>query len=114
MSADGQAELNYLCSGCLTPTPAAESTVIPRWKPEVQQVITSYRCTGCRPQALDDLRAAIASEDDAVSENFCDFLARRGYVRDSETIRSAEPGLRRTYLGRLVDAVESGALVFEP
>jgi hypothetical protein len=52
--------------------------------------------------------------DADVRASFCDFLARRGYSKDVETIRAASPEQQETWLLRLVDAVESGALELEP
>ena len=105
-------EVFFLCSRCRTPTPQAECTVLPGWNAGVGQVITNYRCTACRAPSLAELRSAIAEAE--VRHSFCDFLARRGYGKDAETIRAAPPEQQQTWLLRLVDAVESGALAFEP
>ena len=105
-------EVFFMCSGCRTPTPQAESSVLPGWNAQLGQVITNYRCSACRNASLAELRSALAGAE--VRAGFCDFLARRGYAKDAETIRAAPPEQQETWLLRLVDAVESGALELEP
>ena len=59
------------------------------------------------------MRVLVIADPD-VRSSFCDFLERRGYGRDAETIHQAEPGLQQTYLIRVLDAIESGELILEP
>lgn len=106
-------EYLLLCSGCRTPTPAHDATVIPRWNPDAGTVWTSYRCAKCLPQALDELRALVADRAE-VRASFCDFLDGRGYQKDVATIRAAAPELQTTYLTRVLDAVQDGRLILEP
>lgn len=112
MTEEETPEVFFLCSRCRTPTPQREVSVLPGWNAGVQQVITNYRCATCRDASLAELRSAIAAPEARAS--FCDFLARRGYSKDAETIRAAPPEQQEAWLLRLVDAVESRALEFEP
>jgi hypothetical protein len=105
-------EVFFLCSRCRTPTPEADTTVLPGWNPGLGQVITNYRCSVCRDASLAELRSAMAAPEARAS--FCDFLSRRGYGKDAETIRAASPEQQEAWLLRLVDAVAAGALEFEP
>lgn len=107
-------EHNLLCSACYTPCPAAEAHVVPRWNPELRKVITAYRCGSCWLPSLAELRAVLRAGDGEVQQSFCDFLGRRGYERDAETLRSWPAGERLTGLLRIVDAVEDSTLVFDP
>ena len=106
-------EYSLLCSACYTPCAGASAHVMPRWNPDAQTVWTTYRCDNCWHGSLAEMREAVRAHAE-VRLGFCDFLARRGYEKDAETIRAAEPELQQTYLIRVIDAVESGALVFEP
>jgi len=112
MTDDETPEVFFMCSRCRTPTPQAESAVLPGWNPALRQVITNYRCLACREASLAELRGAIA--DAEVRGSFCDFLAGRGYGKDAETIRAAPPEQQEAWLLRLVDAVASGALQLAP
>ena len=46
--------------------------------------------------------------------NFCDFLARHGYSKDADMIRSAPSGQRQAYLLAILDAVQAETIVFHP
>jgi hypothetical protein len=41
-------------------------------------------------------------------------MARRGYERDAETIRTAPADFQATYLTRVIDGIEDGRLVLDP
>lgn len=105
-------EYSLLCSACHTPCTGADAHVIPHWNASMRMVVTTYRCGQCWIGSLAAMRDAMP--DAEVRLGFCDFLTRRGYEKDAETIRAAEPELQQTWLIRLIDAIESGDLVFEP
>lgn len=110
---DESPEYSLLCSACYTPCTGAEAHVIPWWNTTARMVVTTYRCEQCWIGSLAELREAVKAEAE-VRISFCDFLSRRGYEKDAETIRSAEPDLQQTYLIRVIDAIETGELVFGP
>ena len=87
--------------------------MVPRWRSDVGGVITAYRCGNCWLASLDELRVALGS-DAAVQLAFCDFLARRGYEHDAETLRAAPGAERLTKLLAVVDAVQAERLRFDP
>ena len=112
MTPDPQ-EYSLLCSACHTPCTGAEAHVIPHWNAVMRMVVTTYRCGRCWIGSLVEMRSAVRTDAD-VRLGFCDFLTRRGYEKDAETIRAAEPELQQTYLIRVIDAVQSGDLVLDP
>ena len=113
MIEENQESYNLLCSACHTPCSADQAHVVPGWNPAVRRVWTTYRCDNCWRESLAALREAVTS-DAEVGPSFCDFLSRRGYGKDAETIRAAPAALQQTYLLRLIDAIETGQLVLEP
>jgi hypothetical protein len=102
-----------MCSACHTPCPSTEAHVIARWNPARQMMLTAYRCGGCWPAALVELRDVVASGQADIHEALCDFLARRGYD-DVDTIRNSAPATRQAFLLKVVDAVEDGRIIFHP
>ena len=80
----------------------------------MQKILTTYRCNNCWLKSLAELRTLVASGEDEVQVSFCDFLARHGYTRDSETIRVASHEQREAWLLSIIDAVQVGDLVFQP
>ena len=113
MIEENQEPYSLLCSACYSPCSGDQAHVVPRWNPAVRRVWTTYRCDNCWHQSLAELRDAVTS-DAEVGSSFCDFLSRRGYDKDAETIRAAPAALQQTYLLRLIDAIETGQLVLEP
>jgi hypothetical protein len=111
---DEPAAYNLLCSACLTPCPAAEAHVVPRWNPGLRRVITAYRCGNCWVASLVELRSAVASSDAEVRSSFCDFLAGRGETQAAELIRGAPPDEQQAKLFRLIDALEAGEITLDP
>jgi hypothetical protein len=105
---------NLMCSACFTPCAGADAHVIPRWNADQRSIFTTYRCSNCWLSSLAELREAVTSGDTEVRASFCDFLARHGYKKDSETIRQAPSDLQQTHLLRVIDAVQGGVLVFDP
>lgn len=101
-----------MCSACYAPTPAQQAHVVPRWNPQMQSVVTAYRCHDCWPASLDELRASICSGDE-VQNGVCDFLERRGFS-DVQVIRDSAPEVRQGYLLQVVDALASGRLILDP
>jgi hypothetical protein len=82
--------------------------------PPGRRFFTTYRCGNCWLPPLDDLRVAVTSGEPDVRASFCDFLARHGCNKDSETIRSAASELQQAYLLAVIDAVQAGKIVFDP
>jgi hypothetical protein len=80
----------------------------------MRKILTTYRCNNCWIESLARLRTLVASGEDEIQMSFCDFLARRGFTKDSETIRVAPLQQRKAYLFAVIDAVQAGDLVFEP
>ena len=111
---ESPAPYNLMCSACYTPCAGADAHVVPNWRAERRTMVTAYRCGGCWPAALAELRSAVNSGDAEVAGSFCDFLARHGYERDAGTIRAAPPEQQRAYLLAVVDALESGAVTLQP
>jgi hypothetical protein len=101
-----------LCSACYTPCLGVDAQVIPRWNPERRKVFTTYRCGICWLQSLDELRAAVTTEESEVLASFCDFLTRQGFRKDADTIRSASSGQQLAYLLAIVDAVQAEKIKF--
>ena len=114
MSEETDPPYSLMCSGCHTPCSGPDAHVIPRWNREEGRILTAYRCGNCWLSPLGELRAALASGDTLVQTSFCDYLARHGYTRDAETMRAFPPEKRRDYLIRVVEAVESQAIIFDP
>ncbi|MDQ5840611.1 MAG: hypothetical protein M3537_05600 [Chloroflexota bacterium] len=106
-------EYSLLCSACYTPCTGALAHVVPTWNTTMRIVVTTYRCERCWVDSLAEMREAVRA-DAEVRLSLCDFLSRRGYEKDAETIRAAEAELQQTYLIRVIDAIETGELVFEP
>jgi hypothetical protein len=104
---------SLMCSGCHTPCSGADAHVIPRWNPELGGVLTTYRCGNCWVQALDDLRAEVVSGKAEVRVSFWDFMTRHGF-RDAETFRAAASAEQEATLLAIVDAVQSGRVIFDP
>ena len=113
MTEESEAPYNLLCSACYTPCPAADAHVVPRWRPEERRIITAYRCNNCWRSTLGELRAVIRSGAAELPGSFCDFLVRQGFT-DTDMIRAASPEQQEEYLLVIVDAIESGKLVFHP
>jgi hypothetical protein len=103
-----------MCSACRTPCSGADAHVIPKWNREMRRILTTYRCGNCWISSLADLRSVIATGELEVHTSFCDFLARHGYTKDAETIRAFPPEQRQVYLTRVLDAVESQSIIFDP
>ncbi|HEV8613825.1 MAG TPA: hypothetical protein VGQ73_09940, partial [Gemmatimonadales bacterium] len=78
------------------------------------KTLTTYRCGNCWPRALAELRGAVTSGEAEVRISLCDFLARRGYGKDAETIRAAPAGPQQASLLAIVDALQAGHLIFDP
>ncbi|HEU5218964.1 MAG TPA: hypothetical protein VFU23_09905 [Gemmatimonadales bacterium] len=108
-----EAPYSILCSACYQPCSGAEAHVVPGWNPGMRRVWTTYRCEACWRGTLAYMRTSV-STDPEVRLSFCDFLERRGFGRDAETIRAAEPAQQETWLLRVLDAIESRDLVLEP
>ncbi|HTL04380.1 MAG TPA: hypothetical protein VL241_01420 [Gemmatimonadales bacterium] len=104
-------EVFLMCSACYEPCPAATARVVPRWRADVGQVITAYRCAACFPSSLLELRDALHA--DAAQLGLCDFLTRRGYG-DAAALRERSADQRLTVLLAVVDAVQDGRLQLEP
>lgn len=113
---DEEAPESYflLCSTCHTPCSGADAHVIPRWDPERRKIFTTYRCSNCWLQPLEELRAAVATGECKVLASFCDFLRRQGYRKDADTIRAASSGQQKAYLLAIVDAVQAQKIKFHP
>ena len=111
---ESAAPYSLMCSACYTPCTGADAHVAPKWRAERHAMVTAYRCGGCWPSALAELRSVVNSGDAEVAGGFCDFLARHGYERDASMIRSAPPEQRRAYLLAVVDALESGEVTLQP
>ena len=104
-------EVYLMCSACYEPCPAATAHVVPRWRSDVSQVITAYRCAACFPASLLELRDALQA--DPVQLAFCDFLTRRGFG-DAAALRERPADQRLPVLLAVVDAVQDGRLQLEP
>lgn len=114
MTEDTEQPYSLLCSACRTPCTEADAHVIPRWNPELHQVITAYRCGNCWPAGLEELRAAIRSGDPEVRASFADFLERHQYGRDAVKLRGAAPEEQLSFLLAVTDLLESQRLIFAP
>ena len=114
MTEDTEPPYSLLCSACRTPCTGADAHVIPRWNPELRQVITAYRCGNCLPAGLEELRGAVRSGDAEVPASFADFLERRGYTGDAERLRGMPPEDQLAFLLTVTDLLESQRLIFEP
>ena len=111
---DAEQPVFFMCSGCHTPTPAAEIHVIPFWNSTVRRILTTYRCNNCWLAGLDTTRAALNSGDADVIPSFCDFLVLQRFTTDAETLRNAPPDEARPMLLTLLDATQDGRAVFDP
>jgi len=114
MAEESEPPYSLLCSACRTPCSGADAHVIPRWNPDLRRVITAYRCGNCWLAGLEELRAAVRSDDAEVRASFADFLARRGYTRDADTLRAAPPGEQLAFLLAIAHALETERITFEP
>lgn len=106
--------VNFMCSGCHTPTPAAQSHVIPFWNSAVKRILTTYRCDNCWHAAIEETRAALNSGEPEIIPSFCDFLARQRFTRDAEALRIAPPEQARATLLAILDSTEDGRAIFDP
>ena len=111
---DGDAPVFFMCSGCRTPTPAAEIHVIPHWNHNVRRILTAYRCDNCWLAGIDDTRAALNSGEADVIPSFCDFMALQGFTKDAETLRASPPEEARATLLAILDATQDGRAIFDP
>src|SRR6185436_9000466 len=103
-----------LCSGCYSSCSGPEAHVIPWWNADQQSIFTTYRCENCWLASLDDSQQAINSKDPRVVASFCDFLARQGYEKDANAIRSASTEQAREFLLAVLDAVREKRIHFSP
>ncbi len=114
MADETEPPYSLMCSACYTPCTGADAHVVPRWNPDRQMVITAYRCGGCRPAAIDELRAAVAARPEGLQASFHEFLVRHGRDDSAERLRTAAPEERHAVLLAIVDAVDAGRLVLNP
>lgn len=103
-----------LCSGCYSSCSGPDAHVIPWWNADVQSIFTTYRCEKCWLASLDESQQAVNSKDPKVVASFCDFLARQGYEKDADAIRSASPEQACELLLAVLDAVREKRIQFNP
>ena len=114
MADETEAPYSLMCSACYTPCTGADAHVVPCWNPHRQMVITAYRCGGCRPAAIDELRAAVGAGPEGLEASFHEFLVRHGRDDYAERLSTAAPEGRHAVLLAIVDAVDAGRLVLNP
>jgi hypothetical protein len=114
MEEETPSSYSLLCSGCRTPCTGDDAHVVPGWNPRVGRVLTTYRCGNCWRDAIANTREAVTSGPAEVRNSFCEFLERQGYGKDAASIQAASPQQQEVWLLRVLDAVESGQIVFHP
>jgi len=113
----GEAEspsYTLLCSGCYSSCSGPEVYVIPWWNADQESIFTTYRCEKCWLASLDESQQAVNSKDPKVVASFCDFLARQGYEKDADAIRSASPEQASELLLAVLNAVREKRIYFSP
>jgi hypothetical protein len=111
---EGEQEVFFMCSGCRTPTPAAEIHVIPFWNSDLRRILTTYRCNNCWVAGVEVTRTALNSGDPDVIPSFCDFMALQRFTKDAENLRNGSPDEARRMLNMILDATLDGRAVFDP
>lgn len=111
---ENDAPVFFMCSGCHTPTSAAEIHVIPFWNSTVRRILTTYRCHNCWLGGIDETRSALLSGDADVIPSFREFLELQRFTKDAETLRASPPEEARATLLAILDAIQDGRAKFDP
>ena len=78
----------------------------------MESVFTTYRCEKCWLASLDESKEVVNSKDPKVVASFCDFLARQGYEKDADEVRSASPEQACELLLAILDAIREKRICF--
>ena len=113
MEEEVEPPVSFLCSNCYTPCSGADAHVVPHWNAAQRRILTTYRCSKCWIQAIDETRDAAKSGDPEVVVSFCEFLERQGFT-DVDIIRNAPPDQAQGYLLMILDSVQNGTAIFDP
>jgi hypothetical protein len=104
---------SLLCSGCRNPCAGDDAHVVPGWNPVCEDFLTTYRCSNCWLQALNETRAKIRVLDDELRTKFCNFLERHGFT-DVDIVRQAPLAEASTMIGAFLNAIASEKLKLAP
>ena len=114
MDHPGSPSYTLVCSACYSTCSGPGAHVIPWWNPDEQNIFTTYRCDKCWLTSIDETQQAVNSKDPKLVASFCDFLARQGYEKDANAIRSASTEQACAALLTVLDAVREKRIHFSP
>jgi len=114
MSDELPTSYNLLCSACLTPCAGADAHVLPSWNPQLEQVVTAYRCEKCWLSSLEAFQGTLTTGGPEIRGSFCDFLERHRFRQDAARLRLAPPEEQLAVFLQLLAALRSGRLILDP
>ena len=102
-----------MCSACRDPCPSDEGHVIAHWSVVQEDFLTTYRCTKCWKQSLEETRIKVRDLDGDVCEKFCKFLERHRFT-EVDIVRQASLADASKMIGALLNAIELEKIQLSP